>query len=179
MNTITTIKLADSIKPPAKKSEIIEALAIRKREKIIEENAALVKELKQLEDKLQIVCGEEVAKSGKLKRNKYNSVNYQCRASKDHSTGRVTVSDVTCDWSCAPTDEIRQIARRILEIKQVNIHHEPSLNDVRRQVRALISDNTVPDQRVNTLLNDPSSQKILDTILGALDGKPKALDIAV
>lgn len=179
MNTITTIKLAESIKPPAKKAEVIEALAIRKRQQIIEENLGLAKELKQLEDKLQVVCGEEIAKSGKLKRNKYNSVNYQCRASEEHSTNRITVSEVTCDWACTATDEIRQIARRIYEIKRKNIHYEPTLSEVRRQVRAAIADNTAPDKRIRTLLNDPESQKMLDSILGALDGKPKTLGIAV
>lgn len=174
---ISTIKLADSIKPPARKSEIIEALSIRKRDQIISDNLKLQKELKELEDKLQIVCAEEMAKTGRLNKNKYNrGKDFSCRAEVSNA-GHVVVGEVTCSYSCQPTEEIRKIAKQIRVIKNQSIYKEPSLHEVRQQVRASISEQTQPDKRIHSLLNDPESQKMLDAMLDTLDGKPKALEI--
>lgn len=170
MNQNNIIKLAGTVKPPARKSEIIEALAIRKREQIIAENKALYKELEQLNTKLQVVAAEEMAANGKPK----HGVQYYCRADK-MGDGSIRVGQIQAEYTCEPSQEMKRIAKRIYELRRMNLTSEPSLHEVRQQVRAAVSQHTPPERRVKQLLTYPESQKMLDAVLGALDKKPLAL----
>lgn len=163
------IKLAGAIKPPARKSEVIEALAIRKREQIIAENAKLRKELEDLEAKIQVVARDEALANGKFDMKQQ----FYVRAQKDHN-GRMQVSDFTASYKVEPSPELRAMAKRIYELRYSGINHEPSLHEVRQQVRAKIMQQTPPDTRVKELLASP----MIDQILEKLDGKPQQALIA-
>ena len=169
MKTNNIIKLAGAIKPPASKSEIIEALAIRKREQIIEENKRLNAEKDQLEKKIQIVSKEE-AVNAKQK----SSQNFYVRCD-ERNDGGLDVRKVSVDFEFEPSSELREMARRLYRLNHMSLHHTPSLCEVRNQVRAAVNQQTPPAQRVAHLLKDPKSQDMLDAILGALDKKPLAL----
>lgn len=163
------IKLAGAIKPPASKAEIIEALAIRKREQIIEENKRLIAEKEQLEKKIQIVAREE-STNAKIKGGQ--RFHLRCDELND---GRLDVRNVSVDFEFEPSAELREMARRLYRIGRMNIYSTPSLYEVRCQVRAAVNQQTPPAERVSNLLKDPKSQDMLDAILGALDKKPLAL----
>lgn len=165
------IKLAGAIKPPASRTEIIEALAIRKREQIIAENAAMQKELEQLNKKIQIVAAEVMAAGAKPS----GCCDYRIYVRKD-SDGRLTVGEVTREYSAKPTAELAEMCRRQYRLRHdKNIFNTPSLHEVRQQVRAALANNTPPAVRVKSLLTDPESQKMLDVLLARLDNKPLAL----
>lgn len=163
------IKLAGAIKPPASKTEIIEALSIRKREKIIEENERLIAEKEQLEKKIQIVAREESANASIKGGQRFH---VRCDEQND---GRLEVRKVGVDYEFEPSAELREMARRLYRIERMNVFHTPSLYEVRGQVRAAVNQQTPPAERVSNLLKDPKSQDMLDAILGALDKKPLAL----
>lgn len=163
------IKLAGCVKPPARKSEVIEALAIRKREQIIEENKKLSAELEQLRAKIQVVASEEAAANSVLRKTQ----NYYVRATTD-SAGRLTVGKFSVNYDCEPSAELRDMAKRLYTLERMGLHHTPSLHEVRQQVRAKVMQQTPPDGRVQELLKNP----MLDSILEKLDGKPQQALIA-
>jgi hypothetical protein len=169
MKNNNIIKLAGAIKPPASKTEIIEALAIRKRDQIIEENKRLVIEKAQLETKIQIVAREEAANAKPKSAQRFY---VRCDKAND---GRLDVRNISVDYEFEPSAELRELARRLYRIDHSNIHSTPSLYEVRNQVRAAVNQQTPPAERVSSLLKDPKSQDMLDAILTALDKKPLAL----
>lgn len=169
MSTSKIIKLAGVIKPPARKSEIIEALAIKKREQIITENKKLCKELEDLQAKIQVVARDEALASGKFDMKQ----SFYVRAQKDHN-GRLTVSSFNATYNVEPSPELCAMAKRIYELQYSGIRHEPSLHEVRQQVRAAVNKQTPPDGRVQELLKNP----LLESLLEKLDGKPSQALIA-
>lgn len=174
MSTTNVIKLAGAIKPSASRTEIIEALAIRKREQIVKEIADARKELIALETKLQAVAAEEIAKGGRVdSSNCCRNNTYSFHVGE--SEGRLTVANITCRFSVKPSLEFAELARKHHRLYRATLRHEPSLHEVRQQVRAALANQTPPAMRVKSLLSNPETQKMLDTLLGQLDKKPLML----
>jgi len=167
------IKLAGAVKPPATKSEIIEALAIRKRDQIIKENEDAQAELAQLEKKIEIIAAEEMAANGKLKveRRGYSST-YNWRSAKEQD-GSIGIGNITATYFCEPSKEFKEMARKIHRLKYDRDRHVPSLHEVKNQVRLALAGHTPQGVRVKKMLADPLCQQQLDAILAAFNTKPQ------
>lgn len=168
------IKLAGAIKPPATRTEIIEALSIRKLAQLVKEKEANDKEIVRLEAKIQVVAAEEMAKGGKPG-NDCNSRPYFNVTVRKDNNGRLEVHDTSCLYKCPPSPELRELARTLWKLRHNELRCVPSLNDVRKQVRAALAEQTPPNRRVKDLLASPETSQLIDNMLARLDGKPLAL----
>lgn len=162
MNQKHQLAIAEAIKPPARKSEIIEAMAIRKREQMIAQNEADKKTLAGLRVQFQTIAAEEIAKGGKIAASEYGDT-YDYNANE--RDGRIDIGTITCRMRVEPSPELREIGRRIYRLKKQIFHSPPSLHEVRQDVRISVNQHTPPNQRVSLLLKSPESLKAIDAAL--------------
>lgn len=162
--TLST-KAANAIKPPAKKSEIIEALAIRKHATLVEQankdKAAYVAAKTEL---FRLTCMHP--KAGSVTPVATNGYIY-FNSSKPHVTISIPNLDV---YETEFTPEMKKQAAIIKRIEGSGSLHVPELRDIRRSIRdAMTGELTTPAARVQALLSDPSTVKALDKTLNRLE----------
>lgn len=168
-------KAAKKIKPPLRKSELIEALAIRERENIVTQNEAIGKQLVELRAKFQtdaIIAA--IRADGKVKSD------YAGRKveTKEEHIG-TELAFVVIELELPATAEMRSTYRRIKELEKKHLHpnYIPSLHELKRKIRESMAGHTPANERVNALLKDKATLKALDATLEALK-QPAQLAIA-
>jgi hypothetical protein len=168
MKTSTQIAIAGSaIKPPATQSEIIEAMAIRRRDQMYAAKNEAEKTRKTLEAKFQIVAAEEMPKGGVPEKD-YSGDVYNFHAVENN--GHVSVKDVTCRMTLRPSKELTALIHKITDAKRTARMTVPSLHEIKSDIRAEIKDHTPAGQRVISLLKTPESSKAIDSALDKIYG---------
>ncbi len=157
--------------PPPKKSELIEALALREQEKRTIALAERTKDLKQFEAEFQeaaIKALKADIAAGAI--GKYDT-HYRYTQNNNHvDTVRLTFS---LDQNIPV---LRDLSRKIEALKK-QPQRVPELHEIRRQVRDKLNGHTMdPGKRVKAMLADAETLASLDKMLAVLNG-PAQLQI--
>lgn len=172
MNTLALIaKKSPSVKPPFRKSEVIEALAIRKLAQLSEQQAAANMAYAKANASVTALAIEHLKTSGSIEGEPY------CYLS--NNSGETYVVSGRVELKHVPA-ELRQSIRSVQKAKAALIRRLPTLWDLKKQIRdSMAGQNTDPSTRLHQLLNEPTLSKALDTTLAALDKEANAAPVNV
>lgn len=165
---IPITKATRGIKPPLKKSELVEALAIRELENVRKEQAEIRQQIAATKKALyDPALTEAIRRDGKLDERR-DGEPFAISASYTDNGREATSLQITL--SLTPSAEVRRLYRKLqaLEKSQIHEHNMPSLYHVKQGISAKLSDRATAGQRVTALLKNPETSKALDETLAAL-----------
>lgn len=179
---LPSTKLTKKMAPPLKKTELVEALAIRKRSKMVQESkeqaALLAKKKSEFESAMNALI------LGSMKEHSRSHYTNTERKFENGKYGKHRVKDITLTVQFQITDpSILALARELERIKDTIVfeHNIPTLNQIKQGVRDAMAGVMGADSRVKSLLEDPASQRALDATLEKLEaaagtGKPAVIE---
>lgn len=181
-------KAAKAIKPPLKKAEIIEALARRKFAQLVEANKEYEARCQGLNERINAGVAKLTTSGGQLSHSwssavikdagyvkpgcKYYLSAYEMVSVQIALTRTISVGDLPPDLRKLVKD------RNALEAKRKDFI-VPEYRELKADVRdQVLSQNTNPVSRIDALLKDPATLKVLDRTLAELDKPSKPAAIA-
>lgn len=167
---VQTNSIGSTIKPPARKPEIIEALAIRKHAQLVEQAAKADADFKAAEAALntllQATYSAHLTEKPKIRIRSYlhSSNGYRPHVSISLENSSLDV------YAEEFTPEMKKHHRTMERIETSRIRHVPEFKEIRRGIRdAMNGELSRPADRVQALLNDPETVKALDKTLNRLE----------
>ena len=172
---IPITKATRDIKPPLKKSELVEALAIRELQTFRIDQAAIQKQIETTRSALYSESIVEVVRT-QGKPDKYRD-DEPFRIMTIYAGDQRVASKVEVNFILEATPEVKRLYRELSKLEKRRINIEPSIYDLKRKISAAMSERSPAGDRVTELLNNPETSKALDETLEALK-KPLQLAIA-
>lgn len=168
-------KAAAGIKPPLKKSELVEALAIREHANILKRNGEIDAEIKSLEATIYTESHLALIRSDGKARREYGGKLFDINSRNDEPYS----IDVNIELSPVPPAIVKACRRiKALNKERIPNHLMPSMYDLKRRISArLAGQPSEAGSRVQKLLTNPELSKALDETLAAIK-EPKQLQIA-
>lgn len=165
---IPITKVTRGIKPPLKKSELVEALAIRELENMRKEQAEIRQQIaatkKALYDPSLV---DVIRRDGKCDERRDGEPFTICTTYTD---SKPEAASLQITLSLTPNADVRRLYRKLRELERSQIHEHsmPSLHQVKQRISAKLSDRATAGQRVTALLKNPETSRALDETLAAL-----------
>lgn len=170
--TIQTLAIAPAItsatQPKPTKTEVIEAMALIKKEQIEAERQ------KQRERRafLEKECATELLRFFKSKPNSfdhtfsYGREDYTNKDGKSVRTGRIRGVSVVFDLAGIPMP----LEKKLVELYNIPTYFGPIyVADLKKQIRAQINGMASAEERVKSLIESPASRKALEKMLKCMD----------
>lgn len=163
---IPITKATRNIQPPLKKSELVEALAIREIENIKQEQAEIAKQIEATTAELyNPALVDAIRKDGKTDKNR-NGEPFRIAVSYEDNKREAAALEITLSLPAGP--ETRKLYRKLRDLETRRIHESPSLYHVKQRISAKLSERATAGQRVAALLKNPEMSKALDETLAVL-----------
>lgn len=171
---IPITKATRNIQPPLKKSELVEALAIREIENIKKEQAEIAKQIEVTTAELyNPSLVDVIRKEGKTDKNR-NGEPFRISVSYEASGREASALEITL--SLPATAEVRRLYRKLRDLENKRLREIPSMHQVKQGIAAKMAERATAGQRVAALLKNPETSKALDETLAALK-KPTQLQL--
>lgn len=174
---IPITKATRNIQPPLKKSELVEALAIRELENIKQEQAELLPQIAAAKAAFYSQANlDALLKDGCAEKNGNVPFDEHYAYSSDGGRSTRELNQIYVRVSLAATPEMKRQYRKwqALEKKKINIL--PSLHQLKQSISDKLSERATAGQRVAALLKNPETSRALDETLAALK-KPTQLQL--
>jgi hypothetical protein len=170
-------KATKNIQPPLKKSELVEALAIRELENMRKEQAEIRQQIAATKKALyDPAIVDVIRRDGKCDERRDGE---PFTISAVYHDNKREAASLQITLSLTPSADVRRLYRKLRELEgsQIHDHNMPSLYQVKQRISAKIQDRASAGQRVTALLKNPETSKALDDTLAALK-QPALLAIA-
>ena len=171
---IPITKATQNIKPPIKRSELIEALAIRELQKFRAEQSEIEAQIKATEKALYDKTLVDVIRAqGSVSVNRGEEP-FSINCSYENNLRLASTIQITLTLTAPP--EVKKLQRELSKLKNQRIVTEPSLYQLKLKISAAMSERSPAGDRVAALLKNPETSKALDETLEALK-KPVQLAV--
>jgi hypothetical protein len=165
------IRATNKVAPPIKKSELVEALAIRKLEQMRKEQEELGAQIQTAEREL--FSQENLALIlAQGKPTNYHGRTFEVSSSRNGDELDVRSVSATVEMGSVPA-QIRRAFIKLKSLEKKRLFALPTIHDLKRSISAQISGQS-STERVAHLLKDEAMSKALDQTLGELDKRTQA-----
>lgn len=154
-------KVSNGVKPPAKKHEVIAAMAIVKQKQLIAERDQATKDKEELGLKIE----KDLISYADANHDKLTP---DVHLGYDRSNGSVDCIAVKFDL---PFENLpKALQKDLRRYHDIPCHCGiPTLTDIQKQIRSQMEGHTAPNLRVQALVETPETLKTIEKLLTALD----------
>lgn len=165
---IPITKATSKMQPPLKKSELVEALAIRELETMRKEQAEIRQQIAATKKSLfDPALVDVIRRDGKCDQRRDDE---PFAISACYSDNKREAASLQITLSMTPSPEFRRLYRKLQELEksQIHEHNMPSLYQVKQRISTKLAERATAGQRVTALLKNPETSKAIDETLAAL-----------